>query len=425
MNTHHEKRRPYGRLLIVPAVWAVGAAMALAQPAGGPPAGMGGMGATGPTSVGVVTLGAETVPMTTVLPGRVAASATAEVRPQVGGIVTAVNFTEGQQVSKGDMLITIDAGTYEADVASAQASLQSAQAQLPTAQSKVNRYRELVNSGGIAQTELDTAEVELAQAEASLASAQAQLRIANLTLEQASIKAPISGIVGTADVQVGSLVTANQADVLTTIRQVDPVDITLAESSSNLLSLRHSLTTGGEDQSPPAPPSVTLTLEDGTPYDQTGSVSAADFVVSQTTGSFTIRATMPNPDRLLFPGMFVRATVSIGEQDSVFLVPQRAVTFNSNGEPTAYFVGADGKAEQRVLSAERELNNSWVVTAGVSEGDQLIVDGLQKINPGSEVSPIAVTIEDNGVVYQEAPQNVPSAAAGQPPQAAPAAETTP
>ncbi|WEK06659.1 MAG: efflux RND transporter periplasmic adaptor subunit [Candidatus Devosia phytovorans] len=365
----------------------------------------GGAAATGPIEVGVITLQPESTPITTVLPGRVIASATADVRPQVGGVVTEVQVREGQRVEAGAVIAKVDPATYEADVAVAEAALVSAQAQVPTAQATVERYQTLNASGGISRAELDTALVTLAQAQAAVTSAEAQLRVANLTLERSTITAPISGVLGTINVQVGSLLTASQTEALTTIRQVDPVDITLVESSANLLSARQS----SRDRQPPSdtaePPrlAVTLTLEDGSSYDQEGSVSSMDMVVSETTGTFTLQASMPNPDRVLLPGMFVRATISFGDQDGIFLVPQRAVTFNEDGLPTAYFVGADKTVEQHVLAASRVVNNAWVVTDGITAGDQLIVDGLQKIEVGTAISPLEVTMEANGVIYQEAP----------------------
>lgn len=270
----------------------------------------------GPTEVGVIALQPEAAPITTVLPGRVVASATAEVRPQVGGVVTEVLIREGQQIAAGEAIAKVDPATYEADVAVAEASVVSAQAQLPTAQTKVERYQTLVGSGGISQSELDTAQVELAQVKAALAGAEAQLKVAQLTFERSTIAAPISGIVGAVNVQVGSLLTAGQADGLTTIRQVDPVDITLVESSSNLLTSRQAMQ-GREpaaDTSEPPRVAVTLTLEDGSAYDQEGSIASMDMVVNETTGTFTLRASMPNPRRVLLPGMFVRATINFGEQ---------------------------------------------------------------------------------------------------------------
>lgn len=410
----------------------------LSQPAGGPPGGMPGMGAMGPIQVGIVTLKAEAAPVTTVLPGRIIASATAQVRPQVGGVVTAVHVREGQSVEAGDLIAIVDAATYEADFAVAEASVASAEAQLPTARSKVERYTTLAGSGGVSRAELDTANVELAQARAALASAEAQLRVAELTLERARITAPISGVIGTVSVQVGSLLTANQTDPLTTIRQIDPVEVALVESSANLLASRAAMRgqVPAEGSEPPADPpqlAVTLALEDGSIYGEKGTVSSMDLVVSETTGTFTLHATMPNPDRMLLPGMFVRATLHFGQQDGVYLVPQRAVTFNADGQPTAYFVGADSTVEQRVLTASRVIDNAWVVTSGISDGDQLIVDGLQKIRAGSAVNPLEVTIDDNGVIRQDMPAALPQGGAmpqggmpaGAAPQGAPPAGAEP
>ena len=389
--------------------------VSLAQPAGMPPGGMPGMSAA--TEVGYIELQPQSVPVTTTLPGRVTASATAQVRPQVGGIITSVAVQQGQPVQAGELLFVIDDKNYQAEVAVAQASLASANAQLPSAQSKVTRYETLVSSGGVTQTDLETAKVELAQAQASVQSAEAQLQLKQISLEQTKVTAPISGMLGTVNAEVGSLVTAGQADALATIRAIDPVYVELVESSSNILALRPE-TTGERPPQPPPSPKVNLTLEDGRLYDQEGSISSADLVVSETTGTVTVRATIGNPQRILLPGMFVRAHISIGEQENAYLVPQRAVTFNSRGEPTAYFVSSDNKAEQRTLTATRDMNNAWVVTAGVDAGDKLIVDGLQKISDGAAVTPVLVEISEDGVVYQDmkaaAPAGNGTAPAGMP-----------
>ncbi len=374
------------------------ASVGLAQPVGMPPGGMPGMGAA--VEVGYVELEPESVPVTTTLPGRIVASATAQVRPQVGGIITSVAVQEGQPVNAGDLLFVIDDKNYQAEVAAAQASLASANARLPSAEGKVQRYETLADSGGITQTDLETARVELAQAEAAVQSAEAQLQIRQISLEQSKVIAPISGMLGTLNAEVGSLVTAGQGDALATIRAIDPVYIELVESSANILALRPEASSGPPQQTPLSP-TVNLTLEDGRLYDQIGSISSADLVVSETTGTVTVRATIANPERILLPGMFVRAHIGLGVQENAFLVPQRAVTFNSRGEPTGYFVSADNKAEQRTLAATRDMNNAWVVTAGVNAGDKLIVDGFQKISDGTAVIPLRVTISEDGVVYQD------------------------
>jgi membrane fusion protein (multidrug efflux system) len=376
--------------------------LALAQPAGAPPEGMGGMpGMAMATEVGYVELQPQSVPVATTLPGRVTASATAQVRPQVGGIILSVVVQEGQPVEAGDLLFTIDDKNYQAEVVAAQASLASANAQLPSAESKVSRYETLAASGGVTQTDLEIARVELAQAQASVQSAEAQVQLKQISLEQTKVTAPISGVLGSVNAEVGSLVTAGQADALATIRAVDPVYVELVESSVNILALRPEMSAEQAQEPPPAPPKVNLTLEDGRLYEQEGTISSADLVVSETTGTVTMRATVPNPDRTLLPGMFVRAHIAIGEQENAFLVPQRAVTFNSRGEPTAYFVSAENEAEQRVMTATRDMNNAWVVTAGVSAGDKLIVDGLQKISDGTAITPVLVIISEDGVVYQD------------------------
>jgi len=372
--------------------------LVVAQPAGMPAGGMPGMGA--PVAAGYIELQPQSVPISITLPGRVIASATAQVRPQVGGIITSVGVHQGQPVQAGDLLFVIDDQNYRAEVAVAEASLASANAQLPSAQSKVARYETLVTSGNVTQTDLEAAKVELAQAQAAVQSADAQLQLKQISLQQTQVKAPISGMLGTVSAEVGALVTAGQADALATIRSIDPVYVELVQSSASILALRPA-GSGGQPQRPPTSPKVNLTLEDGRVYDQEGSISSADLVVSETTGTVTLRASIPNPDRILLPGMFVRAYIAVGEQENAYLVPQRAVTFNSRGEPTAYFVSDDSKAEQRTLTATRDMNNAWVVTAGVNPGDKLIVDGFQKISDGAAIAPLLVTISEDGVIYQD------------------------
>lgn len=410
-----------GTVLCIPAA-AIGTT-AWAQ--GMPPGGMAGMSAPA-TEVGYVVMEPQSVPLTTTLPGRVVAYSTAEVRPQVGGIITSVSVKEGQTVAAGDVLFTVDDENYRAELEAAQASVSSAEAQVPSAQDKVTRYESLIDTGGVSQAELGTARVELAQAKASVASARAQLRSAEITLARTSIRAPIAGVVGSVNTEIGSLVTAGQADAMTTIRKTDPIYVTLVESSSNILSNRPAGATTREV--PPPSPTVTLTLDDGSVYDQTGTISSADLVVSESTGTVTLRATIPNPDFLLLPGMFVRAHLDIGQQDGVFLVPQRAVTFSSNGEPAAFFVTEENKVQKRVFTATQDMNNAWVVTAGVSAGDKLVVDGLQKISDGAAVSPIEVTISEDGVVYQDMSTSAMPAGgppAGGVPTAAPTDGTSP
>lgn len=391
-----------GAVLCVPILSFASAVMAQ-----GMPPGMGGMAMK--AKVGYVVLAPQSVPKTRTLPGRVVAYSSAEVRPQVGGIITSVSAKEGQTVTKGDVLFTIDDAYSSAQVAAAEASLASAEAALPNAQSKVDRYEKLIGTGGVAQSDLDSAKAELLQAKASIASAKAQLAQAKITLSETQVTAPISGTVGTVNTEIGQLVTASQAGAMTTIRMTDPIYVTLAESYDNILALR---LPGRDAATQPPAPKVTLTLDDGSTFDQTGTISSADFVVSESTGTMTLRSTFANPKHVLLPGMFVRAQIEMGQLEGVFLVPQRAVSFDASGNPTAYFITADDKVEKRELDTEEEVNNAWVVAKGISAGDRLVVDGLQKISEGSEVSPLEVTITADGVVYQDlAADNAAAAAA--------------
>lgn len=369
--------------------------------------------------VGVVTLSRQQVAYTAELPGRVQASEVAEIRPRVNGIIESINFVEGSTVEQGGLLYQIQPDSYEAALAVVQASLRRAEAGVPAAQATVERYEQLAEGGGVSESELENARVTLLQAEADVASAQASVTEAQLNLDLTRITAPISGVIGLSNVSQGALVTANQTDPLATVRQLDPVRINLVDSSANLLALRARIAAGLETGAAGAPGEVHLTLEDDSQYGETGTVSLADIVVSETAGTITIRATIANPDRVLMPGMFVRATVSLGVEDA-FLVPQRAVTRDGEGNATAFFVSDEGIAESRTLETVRSYDNAWVVTGGVEEGDRLIVDGLQTVSDGTEVTAIDVEIDEDGVILQTIGEPTASDATGEQ-EAAPAA----
>jgi membrane fusion protein (multidrug efflux system) len=361
----------------------------------GPP---GAPGAAGPVEVGVVTMHAQSVPFTVALTGRVTASQEAEVRPQVGGVIKAINFREGSQVKAGDVLYEIDDASYKASVAVAQASVEKANAAVSSAQAKYDRYVKL--GSNVSASDLEDARIALVQAQADVASAKASLDAAQINLDLTKVTAPISGLISRSAVTQGALVTAAQTTALATVRLLDPIFVDLVDTSVNLLRIRSqvesgALQGGGRGQ----PPTVHLTLEDGSAYGEAGRMTLTDVVVSESTGTFSLRATFPNPHRILLPGMFVRAQVDLGNNPKAFLVPQRAVTFNAAGDATA-LVATDGKAVSRVLTTDGSVANAWIVTAGIGEGDQVIVDGLQKIAAGSAVKPVEVTLDDNGVVHQ-------------------------
>jgi membrane fusion protein (multidrug efflux system) len=248
---------------------------------------------------------------------------------------------------------------------------------------------------------MDTAQMLLLQAQANVAVAEAALQTAQINLDNTVIRAEIPGLIGRSSVSVGSLVTANQTTALATIRQIDSVYVDLTNSSADLLRMRAQAAAGNLGRIDRGTNAVHLTLEDGSAYGQTGTISLAEVVVSETTGTYSVRATFSNPRRLLMPGMFVRATIGVGISPEAFLVPQRAVTRNANGEPTAYFVTADNTAQARPLVTDRAIGNDWLVTDGIVDGDRVIVDRLQQLEDGLAVLPLPVQIDSDGVVRQE------------------------
>ena len=351
----------------------------------GPPAGK--------AEVSVVTLHPQSVAITGELPGRTTASVTAEVRPQVNGIIQARLFQEGGLVKAGDALYQLDPASYQASYDSAVAALQKAQAAIPNAQAKVDRYETLIKQDAISKQDVDDAKATLAQANAAVAAEKAAVETARINLAYTKIAAPISGWIDKSSLTPGALVTASQTTVLTTIRTLDPINVDVTESSTNLLNWRQAVSEGRIKLNGPDV-SVKLKLENGAIYPQTGKLAFAEANVSQTTGTFTARAEFPNPDRLLLPGMYVRAIIEEGVAENSFLAPQRAVTHNTKGEATALFVTPDGKVEQRVLAVDRSVGNSWLVSSGVKDGDRMIVEGTQLVRPGQDVTAVEVEIDD-------------------------------
>ncbi len=350
--------------------------------------------------VGVVSLTPQAVPFKTQLPGRVVAFRTAEIRPQVDGLVLKRVFNEGHEVKAGDVLYQLDPTKFEAAKASADAAVQKAQASVTNAQGKYDRAQQLGKSDAVSKQAIDDAHAALLQAQADLASAKADLKTAQINLDDATIKAPIAGLIGKSTVSDGALVTANQTDALATIRQLDPIYVDLVDSSANLLRLRAKFRAGSLGREHKGPPEVTLQLEDGSKYDQTGKMDLAEVTVSQSTGTFSLRANFPNPHRTLLPGMFVRATVDLGDTPNAYLVPEQAVTHDKDGDAAVYVVDAGNKTATRKLVTDRIYENSWVVTAGLSKGDRVVMDGLQYISDGTSVSPVDVKIGADGSVEE-------------------------
>lgn len=352
-----------------------------------------------PAKVSVVTLEAKDQPLTRVLPGRAVAFREADIRPRVNGMIEEIAFKEGSEVKAGDLLYRIDDDTYRASLEEAKATLAKAEASVPSAQANFNRYERLVNSGAT-QIEYENARVSLLQAQADVAQAKAALQTSQISLGYTEIRAPFDGVTTISTVSIGNIVTANQTTALTTLRQLDPIYVDLNDSSANLLELRSAIA-AGRLKGNTTEADIRLTLEDGTQYPITGKVDMSELAVSQTTGTYQIRAVFDNPDNLILPGMYMRATVIVGYEKG-FLIPQRAATRNANGSLTAMFATADNKVEARVFDNSQLSGNSWLVTTGVKDGDRLIVDGLQKIAPGAAIEPVAATINEQGLVTQTA-----------------------
>ena len=334
-----------------------------------------------PAEVGVFTVASAPLPMSTELPGRTSAYQIAEVRPQVGGVIQKRLFVEGANVQAGTSLYQIDPATYEAAVNSAKAALAKARANLLTTQPKVGRYKELVEIEGVSRQEYDDAVAANEQAQADVATAQAALDVANINLKYTKVLAPISGRIGRSSVTPGALVTASQTTALTTVQQLDPIYVDVTQSSNDLLRLKREMESGNLKKHGQA--KVTLLLADGTTYAEAGKLQFSDVTVDLATGNVTLRALFPNPKLDLLPGMYVRAVVENGINEKAIVVPQQGVTRNQKGQATALVLNKENLVEQRVLETGGTIGDKWLVTSGLTDGDRVIVEGLQKVRPGA------------------------------------------
>lgn len=366
------------------------ATSAPAQTAGGP----GGFGTpAGPTEVGTITLATQDVPYSVTLPGRAVAWQTADIRPRVSGMIAEILYDPGRPITAGDAMFRIEDDTYRAALTSAEAGVRQAEAAVATAQSTLKRARSLVGVGST-QAAVEAAELALAQAEASLSAAQAQAQVAQLDLDRTLVRSPIDGMAEIPEVSIGAIVTANQADPLTVVRRIDPIYVDVTESSAAMLRTRDRFR--ASELQPGAGLGVRLTLENGRMHEGNGHMVSRGTAVSTTTGTAMFRFAFDNPDHLILPGQFLRVQVTLGTTRAV-LVPQRATSRSADGRLTAFTV-RDGRAVQVVLTEAGVSDNAWVVTAGVEAGDPIIVDGLENLRDGTEVTPVPVEISADGVV---------------------------
>ncbi len=355
--------------------------------AAAPGAGAGAGGAPPPPTVAVVTVAAAALTLSTELPGRVEASRVAQVRARTPGIVLQRVFKEGGEVKAGEVLFRIDPASYQASYESAQAAVLKAQANLAQADLKAKRYKPLLAAGAVSAQEHDDAVTAQKQAAADLATATAARQNAAITLGYATVTAPIAGRVGRALVTEGALVGQGEATPMATIQQLDPVYVTVTQSSTELLRLQRALASGQLKTAGSGQAKVTLVTEDGQAYPHPGKLLFADVAVDESSGAVAMRAEFPNPQRALLPGMYVRARLEQAVKEAAITVPQQAVVRNPEGA-SVMLVGADNKVAPRPVTADVAQGNLWVVSAGLKGGERVIVEGFQKAKPGAVVKPV-------------------------------------
>lgn len=360
--------------------WPVVALALMAAACGGPR-----QGQRPPPTVGVVVLAPQAVTLTTELPGRTSPYEVAEVRPQVGGIIRAKLFTEGAIVHAGQVLYQIEPAPFVAAYDQARAQLANAEANLTTTRLKAERFADLVKIHSVSTQEYDDAEAAYKQALATVQQDRAATAAARINLGFTRVTAPITGRIGISTVTKGALVTANQPTALDTIQRLDPIYVDVTQSVAQLVALKRQMAQGGLAAGAPGSAPVRLTLDDGSAYAPVGQMRVTDVTVDQATDAVTLRAVFPNPDNLLLPGMFVRATVVEGVTPSGLLVPQQGVSHDQKGQPTALVVNGKGVVELRQLTVAQTIGANWLVTAGLSAGDRVIVEGLQSAEPGAQV----------------------------------------
>lgn len=368
-----------------PAVALVLAVLSLSG-CGGKEQGAAGAAAPPPApAVTVITLRSEAVPMVAELPGRTSPYLIAELRPQVTGIVTERSFNEGSEVKVGQVLYRIDPAPYQATYDSARAALARAEANAQVARIKAERHAGLVKIEAVSKQANDDAQAALKQAQAEVAVARAALDKAKIDLDYTRLKSPISGRIGRSAVTPGALVTANQAQALATVQQLDPIHVDLTQSSAEMLRLRAEIAAGRLQPGAKGEVPVTLILEDGSEYAVEGRLTLSEVTVDEGTGSVTLRAQFANSDGVLLPGMYVRARLPQGMRGEAILVPHKALARGPRGDALVMVVDADGKVAARPVQVAQSIGSHWVVTGGVKAGERIIVEGLQKVHPGVQV----------------------------------------
>ena len=336
------------------------------------------------TPVDVITVQSQSVPNIVELPGRVEPVRTAEVRARVTGIVQARLYEEGTDIAKGAPLFRIDPRELQNSTEQARANLQRLRATAANANAVVRRYKPLVSEQAISQQEYDAAIAAAREAEAAVSEAQAQVDAAKLQLSYTTVRAPISGRAGRAQVTEGALVSQPEATLLTRIEQLSPVYVTLSQSSSDVLKIRRAIASGDVDLSDDGKIEFEVTFEDGTRYPVTGQLNFLDYSVDQATSTVTLRGEIANPQQLLLPGDFVRARILAGTREGGIMVPQRAVQIGENGA-SVFVIGPKGAATKRDVTLGPLSGKNWIIEQGLRPGDKVIVSNLQTVRDGAPV----------------------------------------
>jgi membrane fusion protein (multidrug efflux system) len=349
-----------------------------------------------PPEVAVVTAHTQSVPLTRELVGRLASTRIAQVRARVAGIILKRVYTEGTDVKQGQVLFRIDPAPLEAALHAQQAALAKTQADATNAALTAKRYTELRGKGLISQQDLDTARAAERTTAAAVKQAQANVESAKLDLGYATVTAPIAGRAGRALVTEGALVGQGEATELTTVEQIDPIYVNFSQSVTQMQSLRQAAVQDRDTPGDENKAKVEVILPDATVFPHAGSVDFSDLAVDPGTGAVSLRAILPNPERRLLPGMFVTLRLTLGRLEQAFLLPQAVVQRDDEG---AYVlvVGKDGKVEQRRIETHGMTRADWIITGKLADGDQVIVSGIQKVQPGATAKAVPAAEDENGV----------------------------
>lgn len=337
-------------------------------------------------SVNFITVKPVSISMTNELPGRVVSYQVAEIRPQVSGIIQSRLFEEGSFVEEGQQLYQIEPERYQADYEMAQANLQDARARVKNAKNLVGRYSGLIDSNAVSGQEYDNAKATLDQAQAAVSLAQAEVKTAKINLDYTKVYAPISGYISPSGVTKGALVTAQQENALATIRQLDPVYVDLSQAAAEAKNFQERLMQSRMNKSDKAEYEVTLYMgSTGETYPYKGKLDATDLAVDMQTGAIRLRSVFPNPDIILLPGMFVRASIEDVGQSKAIIIPQKAAQINPDGEKTVWVIDTESKAEKRDIRTGATYENNWIVLNGLKVGDKVITEGTMMLRPGAKV----------------------------------------